>query len=88
MPVGSSLVAERLFGPDRFGLVDLLLAEPEMVAELVDDRLADHADDVVLVLGVFQTGIAEDHDPVRHFGLSEEEIDEAEAIWAEETFGE
>ena len=56
MPVGSSLVAERLFGPDRFGLVDLLLAEPEMVAELVNDRLADGAYYIVFVLASSRIG--------------------------------
>ena len=43
---------------------------------------AEDEDDVVRAVG--ETVI---HEFGHHFGLSEEEIDEAEAIWAEETFG-
>lgn len=43
---------------------------------------AENEDDVVRAVG--ETVI---HEFGHHFGLSEEEIDEVEAIWAEETFG-
>ena len=44
---------------------------------------AEDEDDVVRMVG--ETVI---HEFGHHFGLSEEEIDEVEAIWAEEAFGE
>ncbi len=43
---------------------------------------AENEDDIVRAVG--ETVI---HEFGHHFGLSEEEIDEVEAIWAEETFG-
>ena len=47
---------------------------------IVED--ADHEDDVVRAIG--ETVI---HEFGHHFGLSEEEIDEVEAIWREESAG-
>ena len=61
------------------------LAElPDHVIIFRDPILEDAEDEDDVVRAVGETVI---HEFGHHFGLSEEEIDEAEAIWAEETFG-
>lgn len=61
------------------------LAElPDQVIIFRDPILEDAEDEDDVVRAVGETVI---HEFGHHFGLSEEEIDEAEAIWAEETFG-
>ena len=61
------------------------LAElPDQVIIFRDPILEDAEDEDDVVRAVGETVI---HEFCHHFGLSEEEIDEAEAIWAEETFG-
>ena len=71
--------------------ISLVEREWGQLAELPDQVIifrnpiledAEDEDDVVRAVG--ETVI---HEFGHHFGLSEEEIDEAEAIWAEETFG-
>lgn len=61
------------------------LAElPDQVIIFRDPILEDAEDEDDVIRAVGETVI---HEFGHHFGLSEEEIDEAEAIWAEETFG-
>ncbi|MYH28178.1 MAG: metallopeptidase family protein [Acidobacteria bacterium] len=57
---------------------------PDQVIIFRDPILEDAEDEDDVVRAVGETVI---HEFGHHFGLSEEEIDEAEAIWAEETFG-
>ena len=45
-------------------LFDLLLAQPEVVADLVDERLADRHDEVVFVLGVALVRTLEEQDAI------------------------
>jgi hypothetical protein len=57
--------AERLAAPVAlFDLLDLFLAEAEVVADLVDERLADDGAHVVLVLAVLLDRALEDGDAV------------------------
>lgn len=57
---------------------------PDQVIIFRDPILEDAEDEDDVVRAVGETVI---HEFGHHFGLSEEEIDEVEAIWAEETFG-
>jgi predicted Zn-dependent protease with MMP-like domain len=74
---GSSL-AEREWWGQTTEMPDRVVVFRNPILEDAEDE-----DDVVRMVG--ETVI---HEFGHHFGLSEEEIDEAEAIWAEETFGE
>src|SRR5436190_23523575 len=66
---GSRLVvvrAQRLAVPVlRFDGFDLVLAEPEVVADFVNQRLADHGAHLVFVFGIFLDRALENRDPIR-----------------------